>query len=304
MTIAKRLAALGLLLLASMIVSPAIAAGIGSITYKDAGGTTRTYDIWTMTSGNYQGMVAICDTAAEGQCATVDIGGNLIVKDTAAGTLLTQLNLGQNSTTSGQTGPLMQGAVTTNPPTYNDGKTSPISIDPTGAVRVTGGVSAGSTTSGQTMSLLGCGVTTAPQSYTNGQTNFVNCDPDGGVRVVPIPPTSGGLSTYSGLISAATTNATSVKSSGGLLCGFQASNTNAAARYLKFYNKASAPTVGTDVPYMAPFLIPPNSSGIIQTFPFCVNFPTGIAFATTTGVANSDTGAVAANEIIVNIFRN
>lgn len=54
--------------------------------------------------------------------------------------------------------------------------------------------------------------------------------------------------TLATLTSAATTNATSVKTSGGTIYNIVASNTGAAAAYLKIYNKASAPTVGTDIP--------------------------------------------------------
>ena len=73
---------------------------------------------------------------------------------------------------------------------------------------------------------------------------------------------------------------------------------NAAIRYLKFYNKASAPTVGTDVPVIT---IPIPAGGAIN-IPFGTTghrFATGIALAITTGAADSDTGAVAANEIKV-----
>lgn len=103
------------------------------------------------------------------------------------------------------------------------------------------------------------------------------------------------------LISAASTNATSVKASAGRLMSVQAFNTNAAARYLKFYNKASAPTVGTDTPVQV-YLIPGNTAGagVAVPIPVCgIAFSTGIAFATTTGAADSDTGAVAANEIVL-----
>lgn len=46
------------------------------------------------------------------------------------------LDYAQNSTTSGQTGSLVQGAVTTSAPTYTSGRTSPISLDTAGSVRV------------------------------------------------------------------------------------------------------------------------------------------------------------------------
>ena len=104
------------------------------------------------------------------------------------------------------------------------------------------------------------------------------------------------------LISAATTNATSIKGSAGTLGFVSATNINAAARYLKFYNKATAPTVGTDVPLLV-YLIPGNTAGAGTNIVLPsegANFTTGIAFAITTGAADSDTGAVAANEIIIN----
>jgi hypothetical protein len=98
--------------------------------------------------------------------------------------------------------------------------------------------------------------------------------------------------------SAATTNATSVKGSAGTLFAIHVSNINAAIRYLKLYNKATAPTVGTDVPVMvipipATGFASPNLGGM------GMQFGTGIAFALTTGAADTDTAAVAASEIKV-----
>lgn len=102
------------------------------------------------------------------------------------------------------------------------------------------------------------------------------------------------------LNSAATTNATSVSATANtLLLGYYISNTNTSVRYVKFYNKASAPTVGTDTPVLV--LAIPGSGAANVSFPAGVNFTTGLAFATTTGAADSDTGAVALNEIIVNL---
>lgn len=105
------------------------------------------------------------------------------------------------------------------------------------------------------------------------------------------------------LNSAASTNATSVKASAGQVYMITASNINAAVRYLKFYNKASAPTVGTDTPVLV-FAIPGNTAGAGTNIPVPaagLAFSTGIAFALTTGAADSDAGAVAANDIIVNL---
>jgi hypothetical protein len=104
------------------------------------------------------------------------------------------------------------------------------------------------------------------------------------------------------IISAATTNATSVKASAAKLGLVIVTNVNAAPRYLKLYNKASAPTVGTDTPVQV-YAIPGSTTGggAVIPFPDGLAFSTGLAFALTTGAADSDTAAVAANEVIVNL---
>jgi hypothetical protein len=101
------------------------------------------------------------------------------------------------------------------------------------------------------------------------------------------------------LISAATTNATSVKASGGQLYGFSICNTNAAFRYVKLYNKATAPTVGTDTPVRT-LGIPPNGS-IHLSSTTGIRFGTGIALATTTGIADSDNTAVGASDLAIDL---
>lgn len=102
------------------------------------------------------------------------------------------------------------------------------------------------------------------------------------------------------LVSAATTNATNVKASAGAVGFIYAVNLNAAVRYLKLYNKASSPTVGTDTP-IATLPIPASTTGagFMLPIPGGVAFTTGISYATTTGAADSDTAAVAANEIFL-----
>lgn len=93
---------------------------------------------------------------------------------------------------------------------------------------------------------------------------------------------------------AATTNATTAKASAGdvhMIHGFNAAVT---ARYLKLYDKASNPTVGTDTPVLT-FTLPP-----LLMFQFSLDafyFSTGIAYALTTGVADADTGALTAADV-------
>lgn len=111
--------------------------------------------------------------------------------------------------------------------------------------------------------------------------------------------TAGGA-TMSKTVSAASTNATSVKASAGQVYGIVVNNQNAAVRYLKLYNKASSPTVGTDTPVKT-IAIQPGQTLSVPVPAVGWVFSTGIAFALTTGVADSDTGAVSANEHVVNI---
>lgn len=104
------------------------------------------------------------------------------------------------------------------------------------------------------------------------------------------------------LISLATTNANVVKASAGNLYSIVAIGLTSTVRYLKLYNKATAPTVGTDVPVMT-IPIPANTQGAGVAIPFSmgVNFPLGIGIAITSGSADNDTGAVGAGDVIVNL---
>jgi hypothetical protein len=102
------------------------------------------------------------------------------------------------------------------------------------------------------------------------------------------------------VVSAATTNATVVKASAGQVYGWFLSNINASPRYVKLFNKATAPTVGTDVPVLT-LLIPAGGAANCE-FSNGIAFSTGIGFATTTAAADTDTGAVAVGEVVVNIL--
>lgn len=104
--------------------------------------------------------------------------------------------------------------------------------------------------------------------------------------------------TASNINSAASTNATSVKASAGTVYSITASNTAASPLYVKLYNKASAPTVGTDVPVLT---IPVPAGGVVNV-PFGTTghrLATGIALAITANAADSDTTAIGASEVKV-----
>lgn len=94
---------------------------------------------------------------------------------------------------------------------------------------------------------------------------------------------------------AATTNATLVKAGASQLFGVSAFNASAAVRFLKLYNKATAPVVGTDIPVWV-IGIPVGSFREIDR-PNGVDFSLGLAYATTVLIADSDATAIAANDI-------
>lgn len=108
----------------------------------------------------------------------------------------------------------------------------------------------------------------------------------------PLTPTAA-----TNLTSAATTNATSVKASAGRIFVLSATNNGAAVCFLKLYNKASAPTVGTDVPVQV-MSIPANGVPLMLEFgALGLQFTTGIAYAITNLIGDADTTAIAANQV-------
>lgn len=96
--------------------------------------------------------------------------------------------------------------------------------------------------------------------------------------------------------SAATTNPTSAKASAGNIFAITALNTTGTITYLKIYNKASAPTVGTDTPVQT-YAIPANGQ-LTLDFANGYYLGTGIAYGLTTDVADGGSTAVAAGAIV------
>ncbi len=103
------------------------------------------------------------------------------------------------------------------------------------------------------------------------------------------------------LVSAASTNATLVKTGPTYITALTASNVNAAARYLKLYDKATAPTVGTD-PVAYTFIIPGATTGAGTNIPMprALYFTRGLGLALTVEATDAGTTGVAANEIVIN----
>lgn len=92
-----------------------------------------------------------------------------------------------------------------------------------------------------------------------------------------------------------------VKTTAGKVYGWFITNLAASTRYIKFYNATAASvTVGTTTPVMTIPLEADQASNI--EFTNGIPFSTAICVAATTGLADNDTGAPGANEVVVNIF--
>ena len=116
------------------------------------------------------------------------------------------------------------------------------------------------------------------------------------------PHTQGGLSIFRSLDIDETEE--DVKTSAGQVYWIHAMNMVATARYLKFYNATAASvTVGTTTPVLT-LPLPANSTtgaGFTVSIPQGLAFSMAICVACTTGVADADTGAPGANDVIINI---
>ena len=96
-----------------------------------------------------------------------------------------------------------------------------------------------------------------------------------------------------------------VKTSAGQIYWIHAINLAATKRYLKVYNLAAASVVvGTTTPVLT-FVLPTqgdtNGAGFTLSMANGIAFDTAICVAATTGLADSDTGAPGANEVVINI---
>jgi hypothetical protein len=102
---------------------------------------------------------------------------------------------------------------------------------------------------------------------------------------------TGGIPSHNHTIGAATTNAKSVKTSTGQLEALSGWATTSA--YLKIYDKATAPTVGTDVPILT-MLLPANQGVSVSFAGIGLQLANGLAMAITLNPADTDATALAA----------
>lgn len=101
-------------------------------------------------------------------------------------------------------------------------------------------------------------------------------------------------------LSVASNNATLVLGRPSIVKMIFATNTTATIYYLKFYNKATAPTCGTDVPVLTLPLPINNASPPVNDVGDGLLFPLGVGFCIVGGIADAD-NTVAAAGITVNL---
>lgn len=97
------------------------------------------------------------------------------------------------------------------------------------------------------------------------------------------------------ILSAATTNATLVAAGNQRLDRVALTNVALTARFLKVYDKATPPTVGTDVP-VATWAIP--AGGSLNLSNLQMYFSLGLGFALTGLVPDADVTALALNDVV------
>jgi hypothetical protein len=113
------------------------------------------------------------------------------------------------------------------------------------------------------------------------------------------PATSGGLTIFRSIDLDETEE--EVKATAGQVFGWYIFNAAATTHYVKLYNATAANvTVGTTTPVMT-IPVPAGSAANVE-FANGIAFGTAITAAATTGVADNDTGAPAANAVVVNVL--
>lgn len=144
---------------------------------------------------------------------------------------------------------------------------------------------------------------TATDSVTEGQAGAARITLDRKLITSPYPHTAGGLAIHRSIDLDEGTGEV-VKASAGQVYAMWVTNTATATRFIKFYNATSC-TMGTGTPVIT-IGIPGNSSddiaGSFGPGGMGIAFSTGICVGATTGVADADTGAPGANDVIANVY--
>lgn len=107
------------------------------------------------------------------------------------------------------------------------------------------------------------------------------------------------------LVAAASTNSTLIATGKHTVFSIELGGIGSSPAYVKIYDKATAPTCGTDTPIKT-LIIPvsstaANGAGSNMPFPLGIQVNNGLGICVTGGIADSDTTAVAASSFVANI---
>ncbi len=141
--------------------------------------------------------------------------------------------------------------------------------------------------------------TLAASSGTTGDYEAFHTNSIGAIWNQIAPATAGGLSFYKTLDLDETEE--DVKTSAGQLYGYYIFNNAASTRYVKIYNSTAASvTVGTTTPDITIPIPAGSAANVFSDIGW--SFSTGICIAATNGVADNDTGAPAANDVVCTFY--
>ena len=218
--------------------------------------------------------------------------------------------------------PALTGLVNTSAPTYTAGRMAAPRLFAGGSVGVVFTDAAGATlsvatdvtedaaeTAGGTgpMSMSVRRDTAASSAGTTGDNATVNTNAEGGLWASNMAASNGGctIGTTTSIIGGASVNETQVKATAGQIYSISAFSLDATPVYLKLYNDTAANIDETDTPVYR-LMIPAATtaslgSGLVFNFGVGLEFTTAITFRVTTGIADNSTGALTADEVLINV---
>lgn len=124
------------------------------------------------------------------------------------------------------------------------------------------------------------------------------CGSTGGLYVTEVPDIENGYDVYRNVDLDET--GIGIKGTKGKVYGYHIHNSSAQKVWVKLYNTAGAPTVGTTTPYLT--LGIPTGDTVAVEFSKGIPFSSGIGIGATTGAADNSTGAPGTGDIQANIF--
>lgn len=269
----RRFGIAALAIWALLVGVPYALAAFGTVTMKDAGGTTRTYDVILDGSGNFVGMFGVCDGAAAAQCAAVKAASTppattdpQLVVGSADGNIIA---LGARADTA-YAGSGSATLIAIAKGMYNV-MVNPLATQaPTISIGAVGLKDAAGTVTGT--------VKAASTPAVVGDTALV-------VDLRPNGCTGGHL------LSAASNNSTNVKASPGTLCELVVINTTASLVDLRLYDLSSAPTCSSATGVIANYPVQANTTSPGFAIPLGAwgkGFASGIGFCLTGANADND----------------